>query len=512
MNKQLPERPDLDQLKRQAKDLLEDIRAQRPEALARVPQNERAGFALADAQRVLAREYGFPNWAKFKLHVETREIGIATARLVIAAANGDAASVQAILAERPELARQTVSAAAVLGDLPVLRAWLDKTPEFARTSGGICDTEALGYVSLGRLGGTESDRVACADLLLGHGANPNATWCDRDWPDGRLPILYAATGRNNYPALARRLLAAGANPNDGESIYHAAEHNHVECLQALVAAGGDLSHRDEKWTNTPLYFLIGHVPGTRHAHDARAGIVWLLEHGANPNVTAYEVAETPLFGAIRNGWDLELVGIFLKHGADPQARRADGRSVHAIAVRYGREDVAKLLRAHGAADEAEPEDRFLGALARADETGARQSLRKNPGWKATLATEIGQVLQLAARRGDAAVLGLSARLGLDFDRPDESGQRPLHAAALYGRAAAVRTLVELGADLERIDDTYHGAPLGWCVHGSTNIATVDGDYGAVAYALLAAGAEPLPLRPGNGSPEVLAAFARHAKK
>ena len=39
MNKKLPERPDLDQLKKQAKDLLNDIRAQRPEALARVPAN-----------------------------------------------------------------------------------------------------------------------------------------------------------------------------------------------------------------------------------------------------------------------------------------------------------------------------------------------------------------------------------------------------------------------------------------------------------------------------------------
>ena len=79
MNKQLPERPDLGQLKKQAKDLLDDIRAQRPEALARVPAHELAGFALADAQRVLAREYGFPSWAALRSHVAALGAGEASA-------------------------------------------------------------------------------------------------------------------------------------------------------------------------------------------------------------------------------------------------------------------------------------------------------------------------------------------------------------------------------------------------------------------------------------------------
>ena len=70
MNKQLPERPNLDQLKKQAKDLLNGILAQSADAIARVPKEELAGFALADAQRIIAREYGFASWTKLKDRVE----------------------------------------------------------------------------------------------------------------------------------------------------------------------------------------------------------------------------------------------------------------------------------------------------------------------------------------------------------------------------------------------------------------------------------------------------------
>jgi hypothetical protein len=56
----LPERPDLDQLKRQAKELLAELRE-------REPGKE---FALHDAQFQLAREYGFDSWPKLKAYVE----------------------------------------------------------------------------------------------------------------------------------------------------------------------------------------------------------------------------------------------------------------------------------------------------------------------------------------------------------------------------------------------------------------------------------------------------------
>src|SRR6478735_1501724 len=60
----LPTRPDLEQLKRQAKDLLADARQGNPPALARLDGNISA--RLADAQFVIAREHGFASWARIR--------------------------------------------------------------------------------------------------------------------------------------------------------------------------------------------------------------------------------------------------------------------------------------------------------------------------------------------------------------------------------------------------------------------------------------------------------------
>ncbi|HVU16207.1 MAG TPA: hypothetical protein VHD32_04750 [Candidatus Didemnitutus sp.] len=511
MNKQLPERPDLDQLRKQAKELQKAFRAGEPEAIARVGDVKGAKLSLLDAQRTLAREYGFPSWAKLKLHIEALETGLATARLVVAATHGDQATLSALLADRPKLARQTVSACAVLGDVEGLRAWVAKNSEFARASGGLCDAGALTYVCLGRLGGDETARVACADLLLSHGADPNATWKATDGYDGRLPTLYAAVGMNNYPNLARRLLAAGAKPDDGESVFHAAEKNHRECLEALLAAGADIGGRDRKWKNTPLYFLLGWSPGAAPAAEARAGIVWLLEHGANPNVSTYDHAETPLFPAVRNGWDLDLIRLMLDRGADATIRRADGTRICSVAVKAGRADVVDLLVARGAVDEATPAERFLGAVAGGREAEARERLATNPAWRQQLAGEITALLVGASRRGDVGPVRVAGALELDCDQPGDNGGRPLHWAAWHGQLAAVMILVELGADLNRRDASFNAPPLGWCVHGSANCRAITGDYGTVAEVFLAAGADRPPHGAAGGSAAVQAAFARYPK-
>src|SRR6188768_3797234 len=66
-NRHLPVRPDLEQLKRQAKELLAAIRAHDPEALADLAAYHPQPIApdkakLADAQLVLARSYQAPSW------------------------------------------------------------------------------------------------------------------------------------------------------------------------------------------------------------------------------------------------------------------------------------------------------------------------------------------------------------------------------------------------------------------------------------------------------------------
>ena len=56
--KTLPERPSLDHVRQQAKDLLAQLRAARPSA------------TLAQAQSDLAQEYGFRSWAELRLEVD----------------------------------------------------------------------------------------------------------------------------------------------------------------------------------------------------------------------------------------------------------------------------------------------------------------------------------------------------------------------------------------------------------------------------------------------------------
>ena len=101
--RRLPPQPNLEQLRKQAKDLLEQYRAGEKAAVAEVRQFENrpdaATFALNDAQRVLARAYGFESWPKLKAFVD----GANVAKLAEAVRGGDLAQTRALLHSRPEL-------------------------------------------------------------------------------------------------------------------------------------------------------------------------------------------------------------------------------------------------------------------------------------------------------------------------------------------------------------------------------------------------------------------------
>src|SRR5262245_65746640 len=101
--KQLPERPNLDQLKHQAKDLLGSAREGDAAALARFrtlpafarhsdADLARVALGLHDAQSVIAREYGLESWNDLRERVEelTLEFGAAADQFVEAATDGRA--------------------------------------------------------------------------------------------------------------------------------------------------------------------------------------------------------------------------------------------------------------------------------------------------------------------------------------------------------------------------------------------------------------------------------------
>ena len=68
---QLPDRPDLEQLRRQARELLRAALSDRPSAVNRI-RSVGNSTTYATAQLVLAREYGFSNWAALKTEVDRR--------------------------------------------------------------------------------------------------------------------------------------------------------------------------------------------------------------------------------------------------------------------------------------------------------------------------------------------------------------------------------------------------------------------------------------------------------
>lgn len=108
--RRLPPQPNLEQLRKQAKDLLEQFLAGHPPAVAEVHRLEShpdpAAFALNDAQRVLARAYGYESWPKLKAFVD----GANVARLAEYVDAGDVAQVRALLHARPELVNMDMAA------------------------------------------------------------------------------------------------------------------------------------------------------------------------------------------------------------------------------------------------------------------------------------------------------------------------------------------------------------------------------------------------------------------
>ena len=144
--RKLPERPDLDQLRRQAKELLEALLAGEPSAVAEANRFYRhadaAKFALRHAQLVLARSYGFDSWPKLKAYVD----GVTISRLTEAARAGDVEQVRAVLRVRPELVNRVAPSShghtalhyAVLGRMPeMVRALMQSGADPCAGAAGI---------------------------------------------------------------------------------------------------------------------------------------------------------------------------------------------------------------------------------------------------------------------------------------------------------------------------------------------------------------------------------------
>jgi len=326
--------------------------------------------------------------------------------------------------------------------------------------------------------------------LLAAGADPNVAIPMEGMQGPGLPVLFFACNRG-ATAMARALLEAGADPNDGESIYHAAEHGHADCLELLVAHGADPGRAHAYWHNTPLFFLLGYPERHPDIATVDRGIRWLLSHGADPEVTSGRLAETALHCAARTGRGGTMIELLLSHGANPSRPRADGATPHGLALRYGNaETVAALARAGVDPAAATPLDRLLAAAHAGDARGARAILAADPA--ALLGdSALGAIQEQVARaaaHGTPAALETMLALGFPADDAGNDGGTPLHWAAWHGRAQNVALLLAHRVRIDVRDGTYGCSALAWACHGSANCRQDDAGYIQVVDQLVAAGA------------------------
>ena len=292
--------------------------------------------------------------------------------------------------------------------------------------------------------------------LLARGADPNATFENEYGP---MSALYGAAGVAHDPELTRALLEAGANPDDGESLYHATESPGTACLALLLEHGASTSH-----TNALAHAL----------DDERLDHVRLLfEAGADPNEHAH-VAH-----AVRRGRGPAFIRLLAEHGADldrPGGETWRGnvpvRTPYQHARLRARDDVAETLAELGASTAIDPADAAVESLARGE--------RPITPLPERLDVDAQEVIVLSALGGhvDAIVEAVGPGFrGVVGGSPE--GALVEHAAWV-GDAALVERLLELGAE--------PGAALGWTAHGSRNHRAAGRDYVAVAELLVAAGA------------------------
>ncbi|KFG95322.1 ankyrin [Burkholderia paludis] len=512
--KQLPSGAHPDHLKKQAKDLLRLYRQRDAEAIARfirflpaaanrTPHDVIAlDLRLHDAQSCVAREYGFASWADLGAFVEANaaaqhERTELIRRWLGLAYGGDVTgrfdparprvAVQ-LLQAHPELVAADPYVACAAGDLDAVSRVTAADPAWVSRAGGALKLPALVAVThsrLGQLPGFAERLRACARHLLEAGADPNQRIGNRFPPaslaapdeSGPLSALYGAAGVNRDPVLTGMLLAAGADPNDGESLYHSLEN--PACTRLLLEHGA----------------RVGGTNALRRALDMQEAdaLELLLAHGGDPDEPAgpgpTETWGAPLLRAIAVRRSARHIATLLAAGADPRARTAAGVSAYRLAMQAGLSEVAELLRAAGADEPLGPEDTFVAACARGDAIEARRIQAAHPGLPASLPADRLRLLPDAAAWGSADSVRSMVELGWPVAvRGGDWDASALNHAVMRGDAALTAFLLAHGASW-RETQGFGSDVLGTLSWASVNEPDTAGqpDWVACARALMAHG-------------------------
>jgi hypothetical protein len=329
MSASLPPRPDLAQLRRQAKELKAAAQAGDPAALDRIRVHHlpaTAPMTLSVAQLVIAREYGFTSWPKLRAEVENLSMDRAQrARALLEASlrgpmqhdvGARNARAARLLADDPGIAGWDIRTAVALGETTRVRQLLAGDPELAVRVDPESGLPPLLFVCLSRWHRIDPDRaggmLAVARLLLDAGASPNTAVGTVPHP-GHCSALYAAAGLANHPALARLLLAAGADPDTPAALYHTVFHDDHVCLRLLLEHGA----RAEGGAALAAAISGGDADAVRLLLVAGIDPRQPLPPGALGEAYEQIPPVPPVWAAVEFECPTQLIELLLTHGADP---------------------------------------------------------------------------------------------------------------------------------------------------------------------------------------------------
>ena len=178
MSRSLPPHPDLEQYKKQAKDLLKAARAGAADAVRRIEavRNRCGQYILADAQLALAREHGYASWPRFVKEIESLS-GQMPRTIWRAAADAVIAGGARMRARKPRVSR--MPSKIITGDVVTLERLLKEDPSLVEVrSERDHHSQLLHYVGANGIQGfrqkTPKNAVAVLELLLAAGADINA--------------------------------------------------------------------------------------------------------------------------------------------------------------------------------------------------------------------------------------------------------------------------------------------------------------------------------------------------
>ena len=344
--RRLPQHPSLEQLRKQAKDLLERYRAGDASTVAEVETFERGAdasrFGLHDAQRVLARAYGFASWPKLKAFVDGANI----ARFAEAVKAGDAAQVRGLLAARPELVgmdraesdeHRGLHYAVLRRDAAMVKLLMEAGADARK--GIFPHRDATSALTLARDREyfeivaviEEEERLRREEMSC-----PNATVSPVQEEIG------AAIMRGDG-ATAMRLLEAdlsliqACDRNGGTPLHLAAQEADAELMAWLLQRRANVRKQDVEGFTALDRAALSADPRNRHAQEFPAVARLLLEQGA----------ELTIFAAVALG-DAVRVRALIASDASLLRRTGRGGGLLSLAVNHAQLEMVRLLLDLGA--------------------------------------------------------------------------------------------------------------------------------------------------------------------